>query len=184
MTGKYILNGRNAVRHAALRNPELIFRKIKFLHSIPLEIFSAPPLSIPINKFWAFCDGSYRKRTGGQWAFICNGVPRSGKVLSLIQSPVISELCAIYMALSFAIFCGMDQITIVTDSQYAISRLTIQDPENSSPSHAKVRVEKSFISLIRTQFTQVGVLLFHVKSHSGVYWNEMADELARGVSAS
>lgn len=176
--GHQIIRGDAEIRRLALLFPELRCTEIQFPHEIAVD-FAISSIHIPITQNWTFCDGSYSR-----WAFICNGQARSGET-SEPRNSLISEMCAVYMAICFAMYYNMKHVTVITDCQRAIELLTIPESEHKiAPlrSKRKQAAVTRYVELIRRQMKEIGILLFHVEAHSGIYWNETVDSLTRSPS--
>lgn len=127
---------------------------------------------------FVYTDGA-RKGGDGGWAFVAvlNGreVHRdSGKEERTSNNRM--ELTAILKALAWShSYTAVDNVIIVTDSQYSITVLTRERDQNRSPyplpkNHDLIKIGRSLIGP-RHKFEWV-------KGHSGHEWNDFADKLA------
>lgn len=170
-TGRYFVEGKEIIYNVAICHPELIVEKVTTLQEIPSSASIIPP-SIPIILDWAFSSG-YSHKNVARWAFICNGAHCSGIAPSIFKDHFTAEIFSIYMTLSFAIFAKVQQLTLVTNSQTAISELSSENVNSEITSHS------ALIDLIKKQLRQIDVLFYCASDCPDIYWNRKVMKLAR-----
>lgn len=84
------------------------------------------------------------------------------------------ELTAIYKALSWCLSNKPNEVTIYSDSQYALN--VVLGDWNASKNRKLVAQCKGLLTKVREAGTTVNSA--HIKAHSGFRWNERADQLA------
>ena len=84
------------------------------------------------------------------------------------------ELTAIYRALLWCLSNKPNEVTIYSDSQYALN--VVLGDWNASKNRKLVAQCKGLLTKVREAGTTVNSA--HIKAHSGFLWNERADQLA------
>lgn len=118
-------------------------------------------------------DGASSPNGFGGWA--CVAVKDNVELWRIVGSSSSTtnnrmELTAIMHGIAKAMLDGPGNVTVCTDSQYAILML--------ETSHAKMKANDDIILQTRSLVRRIGVEFQWVKGHSGVQWNELADRLA------
>jgi ribonuclease HI len=124
---------------------------------------------------YVYTDGACRRNGDGAWAFVAvsNGKEihaESGKQFGTTNNRM--ELYAILSALIWIQRQFIDNVIIVTDSQYSITVLTRPEKANPYPlpkNHDLIQLARKMLGNAK---------LCWVKGHSGNPWNDRADQLA------
>lgn len=173
-----------------IKELEKIHSKIKELNRRAIEIlskanqaskpppppseFEEEPISFSSNKIHIYTDGACSGNPGPAGSGVV--IIQDGKVLREISKSLgkatnnIAELTAIKIGLQLVVPNYSTEITIYTDSTYAIGILT-----KNWKAKANVELVSSIRKLIRS-FKKLTII--HVKGHSGDPGNELADSLA------
>lgn len=126
----------------------------------------------------------------GGWAFIVlldekGEYSESRKILEATNN--VAELIAIERAVDYSIAKGLKSIVIYSDSKYAIGCLTQWWMKWKSDGWKKKGGIKN-LELIKTVLDKINNLdsfeMKWVKAHSGVHYNEKADQLAEKAASS
>lgn len=99
-----------------------------------------------------------------------------------VQTNQRAEIAAINVAIKQALENGHNQMTICTDSMFAINCIVLWSPKWRKNGWRKadgkeVIHKKEFIEIL-DNLTKINVTWKHVRGHKGIYGNEMADKLA------
>jgi ribonuclease HI len=126
------------------------------------------------------CDGSVTKNPGGVggWAFVVE-VPGLDPLVSSGAIPApstnnVAELEAIRHALLFALRCGHAEVTVRSDSRYALA----------AAETGRGTANRDLINSIRSVAGRLAVTWEWVRGHNGDPANEAADAAARAASRS
>jgi ribonuclease HI len=131
-------------------------------------------ISIPEDVYVAFVDGSFLAGSAGYGAVILyNGNEQyrlSGAVMDSSTRQVAGEITAVIKVLNWCVEQDVSEIHIFYDYE-GIEKWATGDWKAKSP------VSQEYVQHIND--LPVTIIWYKVKSHSGVKWNDIADELAK-----
>jgi ribonuclease HI len=114
-------------------------------------------------------DGVVLRTGSGQVQELFSEIPE------LVGTNNTAELAALVFGLRchVSMFPGMG-VVVYTDSMYVINVLKMREEK------AAVALNAGLVRLVREEVRNSGASVLHIKGHSGIVFNEMADRLAKG----
>jgi ribonuclease HI len=134
-------------------------------------------VNLSIDRIEVYTDGASSPGGEGGWAWWCNEeLHDSGNEIDTTNQRM--ELIAAFRAMQF-----FDQpVTIVSDSAYLVNCFNDKwyvKWRKTNWKKGKIKNRDIWESMLEVYESKPGLFAFrHVKGHSGVYGNEMADQLA------